>query len=72
MLAAVENEDFLFFSAISRFCLTSSSPKPSVNLRQLRLRPIAVKSHFEAIQMLFPFFWEICTVLVMMTAFCDP
>lgn len=72
MLGVVENEDFLFSSAISGFCLTSSSPKPSVNLRQLRSRPIAVKSHFEAIQMLFPFFWEISTVLVIITASCGP
>lgn len=59
-------------SPVSRFCLTPSSLKPYVNLRQVRLRPsITVKSHFEAIQMVFPLFWEICTVLEIITAFCD-
>lgn len=72
VLGVVRKEDFLFPSAVSRFCLTPSSLKPYVNLRQLRLRPsITVKSHFEAIQMVFPLFWEICTVLEIITAFCD-
>lgn len=53
VLRVVKNEDFSFSSPVSRFCFTLSSPKPCVNLRQLRLRPsITVKSHCEVIQAL--------------------
>ena len=58
--------NFQFPSPVSRFCVTLSFPKLYVNLGQLRFRPsVTVKAIFEAIQVLFPFFWEIITV------FCD-
>ena len=72
MPGVVKDEDFSFSLPVSRFCFTLSSPKPYVNLRQLGLRPsITVKSHFEVIQALFPFFWEILAALEIITAFYD-